>query len=44
MAFSVWEFGENVWRWVRWWGLVGVGGAIVVCIDLVHVSGSDEGL
>ena len=34
----------EVWWWVCWWGLVGVGGFIVVCIVLGHVSGCDEGL
>ena len=33
-----------MWWWVCWWGVVGVGGVLVVRIVLGHVSGSDGGL
>ena len=37
-------FGEEVWRWVWWWGLISVGGTNTVCAVLGHVTGSGEGL
>jgi len=45
VAFPVCEvfaFGEEMWRWVRWWGLISVGGTNVVCVVLGHVPGRGE--
>ena len=41
---EVFAFGDEMWRWVRWWELIGVGGTNVVCVVLGHVTGGGEGL
>ncbi len=41
---DVFAFGDEMWRWVRWWGLIGVGGTNVFCVVLEHVTGRGEGL
>ena len=37
-------FGDEMWRWVRWWGLIDVGGTNDVCVVLGDVTGRGDGL
>ena len=47
VAFPVCEvfgFGDEMWRWVWWWELIGVGGTNAVCVVLGDVTGRGYGL
>ena len=47
LAFPVCEvfaFGDEMWRWVRWWGLIGVGGTNAVCVVLEDITGRGDEL
>ena len=35
---EVFAFGDEMWRWVLWWRLIGVGGTNVVCVVLGDVT------
>ncbi len=41
---EVFAFGDEMRRWARWWGLIGVGGTDAVCVVLEDVTGRGDGL